>query len=189
MTPRGDLLQPFRHFLAKRKRDRINGWRGGNFLSLQRRAVYSNVGRTKIPKAAVMARNSDVSNWLLGAVGGIVGGALGYFAFGFLLRQGVYAMVLPGVLLGFGCGFLSRVKSNVLGVACGLLAVLLGLFTEWRFVPFVDDGSFKYFMTHVHDLTSLTLIMITAGGFFAFLFGKGREGGSGLRRGKSDAGD
>ncbi len=86
-------------------------------------------------------------------------------------------MVLPGALLGLGCGFLSGTQSNVIGIACGLLAVLLGVFIEWRFAPFVDDASFGYFMTHVHQLKSMTLIMIAAGGLFGFWFGKGRAGG------------
>ena len=119
-------------------------------------------------------------NWLLGVVGGIVGGALGYFAFFLFACQGFYAMVLPGALLGLSCGFLSGIKSNVLGIVCGLLAVLLGFFTQWRFAPFIDDGSFAY---------SMTLIMITVGGIFGFWFGKGRTGGVWLRRSKSVAAD
>ena len=133
-----------------------------------------------------MAANVKISNWLLGVVGGIVGSALGYFAFFLLARQGLYAMVLPGALLGLGCGFLSGINSNVLGIVCGLLALLLGFFTEWRFAPFVDDGSFTYFITHVHNLKSMTLIMIAVGGLFGFWFGKGRAGG---RRSKSVGGE
>jgi len=136
-----------------------------------------------------MAENVNILNWLAGIVGAIVGSAVGYFAFFVLARQGFYAMVLPGALLGLGCGFLSGFQSNALGTICGLLAVLLGLFTEWRFAPFTDDGSFAYFSTHAHDLNPVTLVMIAVGGLFAFWFGKGREGGVWLRRGKSVAGD
>ena len=136
-----------------------------------------------------MENNVKTTNWLLGIVGGIVGGALGYFAFFVLASQGFYAMVLPSALLGLGCGLLSGMKSNVLGIGCGLLAVLLGCFTEWRFDPFIDDGSFAYFITHVHKLKSMTLIMIAVGGLFGFWFGKGRAGGVGLRRSKSVTAD
>lgn len=131
-----------------------------------------------------MAENIKLSNWLLGVVGGIIGGAIGYFAFFFIARQGFYAMVLPGALLGLGCGFLSGFRSTSLGIACGICAVLLGFFIEWQFAPFVLDESFTYFITHVHDLKPMTLAMIAMGGFMGFWCGKGRHGGSWLRRGK-----
>jgi hypothetical protein len=57
--------------------------------------------------------------------------------------------------------------------------VLLGLFTEWRFAPFIADSSFGYFITHIHDLSIITLIMITIGGLCGFWFGMGREEGVG----------
>lgn len=129
-----------------------------------------------------MAGSFNIANWLFGIVGGLIGGALGYFAFIFLARQGFYAMMLPGTLLGLGCGLLSGVRSNALGVLCGLFALLLGIFTEWRFAPFVDDKSFTYFITHVNDLRSMTLIMISAGGLLAYWLGKGREGRAWTRR-------
>ncbi len=136
-----------------------------------------------------MAEKVPTTNWLLGVVGGIVGGAIGYFAFFLIARQGFYAIVLPGALLGLGCGFLSGIQSNALGVVCGLVALLLGFFTEWRFAPFIVDDSFAYFITHVHDLKSITLIMIALGGFCGFWFGKGRAGGVGPRRSESGAAD
>ena len=134
-----------------------------------------------------MAENVNTTNWLLGIVGGIVGGAIGYFAFSLIASQGFYAIVLPGALLGLGCGRLSGIQSNALGVVCGLVALLLGFFTEWRFAPFIVDGSFAYFITHVHNLKSITLIMIAAGGFCGFWFGKGRAPGVGPRRSESGA--
>lgn len=136
-----------------------------------------------------MAENVNTTNWLLGIVGGIVGGAIGYFVFFLIARQGFYAIVLPGALLGLGCGFLSGIQSNALGVVCGLVALLLGFFTEWRFAPFIVDDSFAYFITHVHNLKSITLIMIALGGFCGFWFGKGRTGGVGPRRSESGAAD
>ena len=136
-----------------------------------------------------MAENVPTTNWLLGIVGGIVGGAIGYFAFSLIVGQGFYAIVLPGALLGLGCGYLSGIRSNALGVVCGLVALLLGFFTEWRFFPFIKDGSFSYFITHVHNLKSVTLIMIALGGFFGFWFGMGRAGGVGPRRSERGAVD
>jgi hypothetical protein len=126
-------------------------------------------------------------NYLPGMVGGIVGGALGYLAFSFVLNQGFYALVLPGALLGLGCGFLSGIQSTTLGMVCGLAALLLGFFSEWRFFPFIDDDGFTYFIAHVHDLRAMTLIMIAIGGLSGFWFGKGRAGEVGPRRSESSA--
>jgi hypothetical protein len=68
-------------------------------------------------------------------------------------------MVLPGALLGLGCGLMSGIRSDVLAIACGLLALLLGFFIEWQFAPFIDDDSLAYFATHVHKIRSMTLEM------------------------------
>jgi hypothetical protein len=121
-------------------------------------------------------------NWLLGIVGAVAGGAVGYVAFFFLARLGMYGLVLPGALLGLGCGALAGVKTNGLGLVCGLLAIFAGIFTEWRFAPFVDDRSLVYFIAHVGDLSPTTLASIVVGGLFGFWFGRGRDGGVWRRR-------
>jgi hypothetical protein len=41
-----------------------------------------------------------VVHLLRGLVGAVVGGVTGYYAFGWALSQGYYAMVVPGALLG-----------------------------------------------------------------------------------------
>ncbi len=104
---------------------------------------------------------------LLVTLGAVVGGALGYFGFFWIAGQGFYAMVLPGGLLGIGAG-LAKNRSLLLAIGCGLVALALGLFTEWRFRPFVKDDSLGYFLMHVWDLTPITLLMIVAGGFVGF---------------------
>jgi hypothetical protein len=126
--------------------------------------------------------NVKIANWGLGMIGAAVGGTLGYLGFFFLVRQGLYAMVLPGTLLGLGCGLLSGVKSSTLGIVSGLLATLLGIFVEWRFRPFVADDSFTYFISHLHDLKSGTLALIGIGGLFGYWFGRGRGRGVWPRR-------
>ena len=115
------------------------------------------------------------ANVIISLFGAIVGGTLGYYLFFFIARQGLYALVLPGALLGLGCGLLLRKKSVVIGVICGFSALLLGLVIEWRFAPFIRDGSFNYFITHVHKLRSMTLFMIAVGAVMGFWLGQGRN--------------
>ncbi len=126
-----------------------------------------------------------IMNCFFGVVGGVIGGALGYYAFFFMVRQALYPMVLPGALVGLGCGALLGTKSNAMGIVCGLCALLLGFFIEWQFAPFVADRSLNYFITHIHQLRSMTLMLIVIGALLGFAFGRGREGGAWLRRSKT----
>jgi hypothetical protein len=112
------------------------------------------------------------------AIGIILGGAAGYFGFFALARLGLYALVLPGALLGVGCGLGLGRRSMAFGAVCGVLGLLLGLFTEWQFEPFVDDPSLSYFIEHVKELRQRTLLMLAAGVLFAFWFGQGRNAAS-----------
>ncbi|MCP5520668.1 MAG: hypothetical protein H7A46_03875 [Verrucomicrobiales bacterium] len=107
------------------------------------------------------------TNNFLVLLGGLIGGALGYSLFFWLTGQGFYGLVLPGGLLGLGAG-LFRPTSRLLPVVCGILAGALGLFTEWRFAPFAADGSPGYFLSHVHQLRPITLLMILVGGLIGF---------------------
>jgi hypothetical protein len=121
-------------------------------------------------------------NFALGIFGGIVGGAVGYFVFFFAVGQALYPMVLPGALVGLGCGAMLGMKSNVMGIVCGVSALALGLIIEWQFAPFERDPSLGFFLSHVNQLRSMTLILIVLGALLAFAFGRGREGGVWLRR-------
>jgi hypothetical protein len=131
-----------------------------------------------------MPEGAKQANWLLGLLGAAAGGAAGYFLFFLLTREGFYGLILPGAALGLGCGALLGGKSNAVGAACGVLALLLGIFTEWRFAPFIVDDSLWFFIAHLHELTLTTLVSIAVGGLFAFWFGRGREGGAWPRHGK-----
>ena len=107
-------------------------------------------------------------------LGGAVGAIVGYAIYAWLVGQGFYAMSIPGAALGLGCGLTTRRRSLPTGLACGVLAVLLGLFSEWRSFPFVKDDSLSYFISHAAELKPVTWIMIAAGGIFAAYFGWGR---------------
>ena len=61
---------------------------------------------------AAAGNRCPVVAWPLGLAGGIVGGVLGYLLFMVIVRQEFYAIVLPGALVGIGCGALSGRKSN-----------------------------------------------------------------------------
>jgi hypothetical protein len=99
--------------------------------------------------------------------GAIAGGVLGYFACFWLAGQGFYALALPGGLLGLGAG-LGKNRSVALAVLCGLVAVGLGLYTDWHLFPFAKDNSLQYYLLHVHDLSPVTLLMIAIGGAIGF---------------------
>ena len=100
-------------------------------------------------------------------VGAAIGGLLGYALFFFIVRQGYYGLILPGGLLGIGAGIFKS-KSKYLAVVCGLSALVLGLFTEWRFAPFAKDNSLGYFLSHLTHLKPITLMMIVAGALAGF---------------------
>jgi hypothetical protein len=113
---------------------------------------------------------------LLPLAGACLGGLAGYFLFFWIARQGFYGVMLPGCLLGIGAG-LSPTRSKAVCVLCGVLALTLGFFTEWRYAPFIKDPSLPYFVSHVHELRPITLIMIVLGGVIGFYgpFQKGKS--------------
>jgi len=105
---------------------------------------------------------------ILGFVGAAVGAAVGVLLFDWIRQQGFYAMILPGALMGFGFTMLSRHRHVVTAIACAVLAILVSLHTEWRHFPFRVDNSLGYFITHVHQIRPIGLIMIAIGGLLAF---------------------
>jgi hypothetical protein len=51
-----------------------------------------------------------------GALGGLIGGAVGYFIFDWLIGWGFYGMMIPGAAVGLGVGWCSGERSAVYGV-------------------------------------------------------------------------
>jgi len=119
-----------------------------------------------------MNRKSD----FLVLLGAAAGGLVGYLLFFAIACQGLYGLALPGGLLGLGAGVF-KTRSKVVPVACGLLALALGLFAEWRYPPFAADAGLGYFVSHVHRLRPVTLIMIAVGTLIGFWvpFRRGQE--------------
>ncbi|WP_165230049.1 hypothetical protein [Aquisphaera insulae] len=112
-----------------------------------------------------------VSN-LLGLVGAILGGTVGYYTFRWIVGQGFYALILPGALLGLGCGMLSRHPSTTRGVLCGIAALVLGVLAECSSFRLDGHDDVYYTVTHIFREPPITLIMLGLGGFFAFWLGK-----------------
>jgi len=113
--------------------------------------------------------------WAMGLLGAALGGGLGFWLFVVIVRQGFYAIVLPGALLGLGCGILMRQRCTALGVVCAVLGLAVGILAEWYVFPFRADHSLGYFLANLHELRPFTLAMIALGGFLAFWFGRGRD--------------
>jgi hypothetical protein len=110
-----------------------------------------------------MSGSNQIRPIALGLLGAAVGGCLGYFAFFWIARQGLYALILPPALLGGAAGICARQRSSILAIVCGVAGLALGLLVEWRFAPFIADATLGYFITHVHQLRPLTLIMLALG--------------------------
>src|SRR5688572_27483519 len=93
--------------------------------------------------------SSGIAVLLRGLAGAIVGGAIGFFVFRLLVRQGLYGMMIPGALLGLGAGVAARGKSIPLGIACALTAIALAICAEWSVFPFKNDPSLEFFVWNV----------------------------------------
>ena len=115
-------------------------------------------------------------NDFLVLLGAAVGGLLGYGLFFWLAGRGLYGLALPGGLLGLGAGIF-KTRSKAVPIVCGFSALALGLFTERRYEPFIADAGLRYFLSHVHQLQPITLLMVTAGTLIGFWipFRRGQE--------------
>ena len=119
-----------------------------------------------------MSARDRILNIVLPIIGGAIGGTVGYFLFFWITRQGFYAMIAPGALLVLGCGLMARTRSMTRGIVCGVIALILGVYAEWKFAPFVDDSSFTYMATNIQKLKPITQGLIGIGGLIAFWLGK-----------------
>ncbi|MBN1359071.1 MAG: hypothetical protein JW993_00695 [Sedimentisphaerales bacterium] len=100
-------------------------------------------------------------------LGAAVGGLLGYLLFFALARRGYHALAVPGGFLGLGAAIF-KTKSKPVPIVCGLAALALGLFAEWRLAPFIADAGLGYFLLHVPQLPPFTLVMLGAGATIGF---------------------
>jgi hypothetical protein len=111
---------------------------------------------------------------LRGLAGAIAGGVVGYFLFHWLAGQRIVALVIPGALVGLGCGYAIRGRNQVLGIICAVAALVVGVYSAWTVMAFVIDPSLSYFVTHLHELPPIMLLMLALGGVCGYWFGIGR---------------
>lgn len=114
-----------------------------------------------------------------GILGAAAGGVIGYFVFFLLLENaGMYAMVLPGALIGLGRAVGAKAKSIPLGIVCGIAALVLSLFIEWRITPLPDGETISDFFAKLPDRPFRNQASIVAGPLMALWFGAGRSLGA-----------
>lgn len=124
--------------------------------------------------SSIPGSDSCGPNYPMAIAGAIGGAAVGYIGFWLMMQFNLYALVLPGTMIGLGCGAQSRAHSWPLAVFAGMLALVVTVFVEWHFFPMRDDGSFRYFVQNLADLRPGTKLMLAAGTFAGFWFGRGR---------------
>jgi hypothetical protein len=100
------------------------------------------------------------------------GGLVGHFLFIWMARQGFYALLLPGALVGIGAGMVLKERSVALMVICGVMGLAFGTFSEWRLRP---DITFGYFVRHLPDLLPLTKLMLALSAICGAYFARGRS--------------
>jgi hypothetical protein len=123
----------------------------------------NNDASTDAPKSS-----SSAIAAIRGIVGMVVGGVIGVYGFFWIIQQGFYAIMLPGTLAGVGVRVLSPHRMLWLSVVCAVFALGLGFYTEWLRAPFTRDNGLLYFITHIHQLKPIAIIMITVGAAFGF---------------------
>ena len=122
-----------------------------------------------------MSDSSQFRSIALGLLGAVAGGCIGYFAFFWLVRQGFYGLLLPAACLGWGAGKCAGRRSTPLAAVCAVAGLALGLFTEWKFAPFAADAGLPYFVTHIHELRPITLILIALGTYLSYRLALGHD--------------
>lgn len=116
---------------------------------------------------------------LLGIAAALAGAAIGYVSVALIARQGFHAIVLPAALPGLFAGLVARNRSVRWAILYALIGVVAAVFTEWKYWPFVADGSFGYFVRHLGRLPPAVTIVIGVGailsGVLSINLGRRRE--------------
>ena len=127
----------------------------------------------------IQPANSNLAKGLLlGVFGALLGAVVGFFVFQFLARRGLYFIVLPGALVGLGCGFAARSRLLVLGIIAVAVAIPTAIVCEWRTDRyFCDDGETLMgvleYTSRMVELRGWKLpVFVGLNGLIAFWFGR-----------------
>jgi hypothetical protein len=108
------------------------------------------------------------------SAGAAVGGAIGVAAYWLMLRSAYCMPGVAGIGLALGVSTAARSRSIVWGLVTAVLAAVLSVAADWWFRPFLDDPSLSFYLRHLHDLSSLTLVSLLVAPVLGFYFGRGR---------------
>ena len=123
-------------------------------------------------ETSVQKNGFPVTNLVTGLIGGIVGGVIGFFAFKYLVSQGLYSLIVPGALVGLGFGFASRVRHVAFGVISAVMGLAACLVCEWKVLN--PDSSFSEFLGGFKNEGVMTWVFLVLGVAAAYYFGVGR---------------
>lgn len=119
---------------------------------------------------------SDPLAMVRGVGGALAGALIGTVIFTLLVRYvGIYAMAIPGALVGLMGGYAARRRSLALGIICAVIAGATMILAEWWNFPFKKDESLGFFLQNLGQLSRLFWISLLLGSGLAFWFGQGSE--------------
>lgn len=111
-----------------------------------------------------------------GVVGAGVGAIVGFIIFYLALKYGaMYALVLPGAMIGLCRAVGTKTFSIPLGIGCGVFALALSLWIEWSFIVHPDDWGIVDFLLHLHEKPWRNVVSLIAGPLMGLWFGLGRR--------------
>lgn len=104
----------------------------------------------------------------LSLIGAIAGGVLGFFTTGWLARQGLYSVMIPGAFIGLGSMLGKGGRGFILPVLLGFGGAATAYLAEWHYFPFIKDDSLSFFLANLSSLKAVTHLMAGLAGLIAF---------------------
>ena len=133
---------------------------------------HANPGRlaTASPSPAdlALAQKNDRMKAILTIVGALFGGILGFVTVGWLARQGLYSVLLPGAFMGIGALIGKGYRGAIIPFLLGPLGIVAVYLAEWHYFPFIKDDSLSYFSQNLSSLKPVTHMLAVFGGLIAF---------------------
>lgn len=105
----------------------------------------------------------------LAVLAALAGAVAGFVVVRLLLSAGIYGLMIVGLCAGIGAE-LARARAAFVPYASAAIALAGMIFTEWWFRPFTIDESLGYFLTHLQDLTGVTMAFLVVGTAVAWWF-------------------